>query len=451
MLRATWRWLRRGLTLGMLLLLLVRLLPADPHPVDRRDAGPTPPSPPTRASPSTPTASPAKPAPICSSTPTTPSTGIPGAPEAFAKAKKEGKLVFLSIGYSSCHWCHVMERESFANEEVAKILNEHFVCIKVDREERPDIDHIYMTALQRACGQRGGWPLSMFLTADGKPIVGGTYWPPEDKEIDGEKVRGFKTHPQARAATSARTSPRTSQEQADEAGRGHDRRAGRRWLAASPSSTLDRDLVDGAVDGAQGGVRPESRRLRLAGAAVPRHQVPDAAVPGCSCSTRPAATKSKELDDMVDAHARPDGPRRHLRPARRRLPSLQHRTHLDRAALREDALRQRPARRGLRRRLPADEEAAVSPRAASRRSAFVGREMTAPEGGFYSALDADARARKAASTSGPPKEIDAVLADKDRRGRLFKQGLRRGRRAELRGEVSHSDAAAVRSPSRRRS
>lgn len=116
----------------------------------------------------------------------------PWGDEAFAKAKKEGKLVFLSIGYSSCHWCHVMERESFENEEVAKILNQHFVCIKVDREERPDIDHIYLTALN-VLGQRGGWPLSMFLTADGKPIIGGTYWPPDDKEVDGQKVNGFKT------------------------------------------------------------------------------------------------------------------------------------------------------------------------------------------------------------------------------------------------------------------
>src|SRR5439155_7326344 len=109
-----------------------------------------------------------------------------------AKAKKENKLVFLSIGYNSCHWCHVMERESFENEEVAAILNKHFVCIKVDREERPDIDHIYMTALH-ALNQRGGWPLSMWLTADGKPIVGGTYWPREEREIEGEKVRCFKS------------------------------------------------------------------------------------------------------------------------------------------------------------------------------------------------------------------------------------------------------------------
>jgi uncharacterized protein YyaL (SSP411 family) len=117
----------------------------------------------------------------------------PWGPEAFAKARKEGKLIFLSIGYSSCYWCHVMERESFANEEVAKLINQHFVCIKVDREERPDVDQIYMTALTLQQQGRGGWPLSMFLTDDGKPIVGGTYWPREDKEIMGETQRGFKT------------------------------------------------------------------------------------------------------------------------------------------------------------------------------------------------------------------------------------------------------------------
>src|SRR5436309_5191540 len=100
---------------------------------------------------------------------------FPWGPEAFAKAKKENKLVFLSIGYSACHWCHVMERESFSNEEVAKILNRDFICIKVDREERPDIDNIYMTALH-VMRSRGGWPLSMFLDAQGRPIVGGTYW-----------------------------------------------------------------------------------------------------------------------------------------------------------------------------------------------------------------------------------------------------------------------------------
>ena len=99
--------------------------------------------------------------------------------EAFATAKREKKPIFLSIGYATCHWCHVMEEESFENIEVAKILNQHFISIKVDREQHPDIDATYMTAITMLTGQ-GGWPMSSFITAEGKPFFGGTYYPPED-------------------------------------------------------------------------------------------------------------------------------------------------------------------------------------------------------------------------------------------------------------------------------
>jgi uncharacterized protein YyaL (SSP411 family) len=98
--------------------------------------------------------------------------------EAFDKSLRENKPIFLSIGYSTCHWCHVMERESFENESVAAFLNAHFVSIKVDREERPDVDRIYMTFVQATTGQ-GGWPLNVFLTPDRKPFYGGTYFPPD--------------------------------------------------------------------------------------------------------------------------------------------------------------------------------------------------------------------------------------------------------------------------------
>ncbi len=101
----------------------------------------------------------------------------PWGAEALAKAKAEAKPVFLSIGYSACHWCHVMEHESFENDAIAAQLNEHFVCIKVDREERPDLDQIYMNAVQLLTS-RGGWPMSVFLTPDLEPFFGGTYWPP---------------------------------------------------------------------------------------------------------------------------------------------------------------------------------------------------------------------------------------------------------------------------------
>ena len=99
---------------------------------------------------------------------------------AFAKARTEKKPIFLSIGYSTCHWCHVMERESFENETTARFLNAHFVSIKVDREERPDVDRIYMTFIQATTGQ-GGWPMSLFLTPDLKPFFGGTYFPPSNR------------------------------------------------------------------------------------------------------------------------------------------------------------------------------------------------------------------------------------------------------------------------------
>jgi uncharacterized protein YyaL (SSP411 family) len=104
----------------------------------------------------------------------------PWSEEAFAKAKKENKPVLLSIGYSACHWCHVMEHESFENEQIAQLMNDLFINIKVDREERPDLDEIYMNAVQMLTG-RGGWPMTMFLTPDQQPFYGGTYFPPEDR------------------------------------------------------------------------------------------------------------------------------------------------------------------------------------------------------------------------------------------------------------------------------
>ncbi|CAN5440091.1 thioredoxin domain-containing protein [soil metagenome] len=113
----------------------------------------------------------------------------PWGPEALERAKLEDKPILVSIGYSACHWCHVMERESFEHEDVAAIMNEHFINIKIDREERPDIDQIYMDAVQVLTGQ-GGWPLNMFLTPGAKPFYGGTYFPPRP-------VHGRPSWPQA--------------------------------------------------------------------------------------------------------------------------------------------------------------------------------------------------------------------------------------------------------------
>src|ERR671937_2328398 len=100
--------------------------------------------------------------------------------EALARAREEDKPILLSIGYAACHWCHVMEHESFEDEVTAALMNERFVCIKVDREERPDLDSVYMDAVVAMTGH-GGWPLTVFLTPEGEPFLGGTYFPPEPR------------------------------------------------------------------------------------------------------------------------------------------------------------------------------------------------------------------------------------------------------------------------------
>src|SRR5258708_2865911 len=105
----------------------------------------------------------------------------PWGPEALALARKLDRPIFLSVGYSACHWCHVMAHESFEDEEVGRLLNESFVSIKLDREERPDLDQIYMAAVQALNQGQGGWPMSVFLTPDLEPFYAGTYFPPDNR------------------------------------------------------------------------------------------------------------------------------------------------------------------------------------------------------------------------------------------------------------------------------
>ena len=126
----------------------------------------------------------------------------PWGEEAFERAKRENKPVFLSIGYSTCHWCHVMERESFESEEIAAILNQHFIAIKVDREQRPDIDDLYMTAVQMLTGH-GGWPMSSFLTPEAQPFYGGTYYPPAQFGVLLQRIQGAWTEKRGEVEESA--------------------------------------------------------------------------------------------------------------------------------------------------------------------------------------------------------------------------------------------------------
>jgi uncharacterized protein YyaL (SSP411 family) len=137
----------------------------------------------------------------------------PWGSQAFEKAKKENKPVFLSVGYSTCHWCHVMKRESFENEEIAQLLNDSFICIKVDREERPDIDSLYMTAVQKFTRGNGGWPMTLFLTPEQKPFFGGTYFPPEVFKMYLLRIHRFWSEEEAQLRQDAETVTQLLQEE----------------------------------------------------------------------------------------------------------------------------------------------------------------------------------------------------------------------------------------------
>jgi uncharacterized protein YyaL (SSP411 family) len=208
----------------------------------------------------------------------------PWGPEALAKAKAEKKLIFLSIGYSSCYWCHVMERESFMDEEIAGLLNKHFIPIKVDREERPDIDEIYMTALQlyfRAVGstQGGGWPLSMFLTPDAKPIGGGTYFPPRDRN-GGDGFLTVLTRVQQFWEKDPKRAESISVLLADQ---GPPKQSG---------GGVAQALCAGRrAAGALRGVRSAPRRLRLQSGERAAAKVPGALQPGVPAGSRPPRRK----------------------------------------------------------------------------------------------------------------------------------------------------------------
>src|SRR5579884_3632255 len=399
MLRTTWRWLRRGLTLAMLLLLLVRMVPADSHPnwID----SPTPPA--DKGKHKHTNRLSRESSPYLLQHAHNPVAWYPWGEEAFAKAKKEGKLVFLSIGYSSCHWCHVMERESFENEEIAKILNQHFVCIKVDREERPDIDNVYMTALQVIPPrQNGGWPLSMFLTPSGKPIVGGTYWPPEDKDIQGNKMRGFKTV--LKIVQEAWTEQRKQLEEVADRNADRTRRALVGLALGNAIVPLNRDLVKTTIEEIKHSFDPEYGGF---GAPARNFRGPKFPTPPRLALLQHEARrqKAKELDDMLALtldHMALGGIHRYSTERTWTVPHFEKMLY-DNAQLCEvyaeayQTTKKPQYRRVLEQTI-----------------AFIAREMTAPEGGFYSALDADAQGEEGRFYVWTKKEIDAALADADK-------------------------------------
>src|SRR5512132_3428562 len=166
---------------------------------------------------------------------------LPWGPEALGQAAQEDKPILLSIGYSACHWCHVMEHESFEDEETAALLNESFVPIKVDREERPDVDDIYMEAVQGMTGQ-GGWPLTVFLDPEGVPFYGGTYFPPEPRQ-------GMPSFSQVLEATAG--AYRTQREELREASARIRESLGAVGRVEQSQEPLDRSLLSQAASGLQ--------------------------------------------------------------------------------------------------------------------------------------------------------------------------------------------------------
>jgi uncharacterized protein YyaL (SSP411 family) len=248
----------------------------------------------------------------------------PWGEEAFGRARAQDKPVLLDIGAVWCHWCHVMDGESYEDPALAHYLNEHFICIKVDRDERPDVDARYQRAVQALTAQ-GGWPLTAFLTPDGEVFYGGTYFPPDGKfgrpgfhTVLGAVLEAYQDR-RDQVKAQAQTIRRLVDAQLDEGARGD----------------LAPDVLDAAVR--------QIARVFDRGTAARR---------AVAFSSRPSRSSHRwDTGDEAPSwtHAPGHGAGRHARPARRRLPPLQRGREVDRAALREDVVRQLGAAEGLSR------------------------------------------------------------------------------------------------------
>jgi hypothetical protein len=308
----------------------------------------------------------------------------PWGPAAFAKAKADNKLIFLSIGYSACHWCHVMERESFANADIAKQMNAQFICVKVDREERPDVDEIYLTALQ-ALGRTGGWPLSMFLTPDGKPIIGGTYFPPDDRETADGTMRGFKG-----VLTLMhelwRDREKDIRQQADDVARDTQRLL-RSQAKAGADVALDRALVRATLgqvlerfDPEHGGFGRPATQFRGTKFPQPSYLVLLQQHPSIEAKPTPTDAVRVTLSKMAHGGIYDQlggGFHRYSTERTWTVPHFEKMLY-DNAQLVEVYARAYQA-----------DPQPLYARILRETLAFIAREMTSPDGGFYAALDAD--------------------------------------------------------------
>ena len=313
------------------------------------------------------TVSPTRPSPYLLQHKHNPVDWWPWGPEALAEAKRANKPILLSVGYAACHWCHVMAHESFEDEATARVMNELFVNIKVDREERPDIDQIYMAALHHL-GEQGGWPLTMFLTPDGEPFWGGTYFPKTSRygrPAFVDVLREVDAAVLARSPQERRAEP----QRADGAAR-RERPAGRRKVVdRRPANSI-------------------ARRRQIA-----RH---DRSRSMAACAARRSSRNRTMLEFLWRAGLRDRRPALTSRPIELSLDRMCEGGIYDHlgggfsrysvddalagAAFREDALRQRPAPRAAGARLAALGNCRCSATRARETVAWLGREMTTAGG-----------------------------------------------------------------------
>ena len=393
---------------------------------------------------------------ISCSTPTIPWTGIRGARTPSGARASEDKPIFLSIGYSTCHWCHVMEHESFENDEIAAVLNRDFVAIKVDREERPDVDRVYMTFVQATTGS-GGWPMSVWLTPDLQPFYGGTYFPPTSRW----QRPGFVDVllEVARAWTTERANVIGLGGQPDRPAARCGPRRRRAGTCRTPARSIAhaRSSAGPSIPGAADSAARRSSRGR-------------ASCCSCSGSTRAPATRRPATSRCTRC-----GPWRSAAcattSAAASIAIRSMRTGACRTSRRCCTTRRSSCSRiSRRRRSPAIRFYAAI---ADDTLAYVSREMTDARGGFYSAEDADSippeqagvpvRTRsKARSTSGrPPRSatcsattrlcsrVGSALEDRRQRARRSAGRVRRQEpplHSEVRSRTSRARRAAPPKP-----
>jgi uncharacterized protein YyaL (SSP411 family) len=323
----------------------------------------------------------------------------PWGDEALELARRTNRPILLSIGYSACHWCHVMERECFENEAIAALMNEHFVCIKVDREERPDVDHLYMKALQGMTG-RGGWPMTMFLTPDARPFYAGTYFPPEDRS-------GMPGFPRVLEGVA-----RTWAEQPDDA-----KKAAARVVAF---------VADRGEGGKAGRALSRDELLEAAGSLT---SAMDPVHGGFGRAPKFPGTMALSLLMQAELESPDDSRRTLVRLSLDRMAAGGIRDHLGGGFHRysvdqvwlvphfEKMLYDQALLAGLYTEAARFFGAAAYRDVAVEILEYVLREMTSPEGGFYSAQDADSEGEEGKFFVWTRAEMDEVLGA--RRGRAF--------------------------------